>query len=240
MKLTINILMISYFLANISYSQDTIKMQWGLQNETFYAEHKTKDLPDSIDGVRKYLPPNSKEFSLKEQVAIDNGMLDCFRRHNMLWSKYTEKCSKENRETQKEEFENYKKSNDLVCGPLFKTIAPELYFDFISSSSDQYVLDSIIIETIEFSEYKGGGFVEKEAWYDIILSPQTGIKSYPVEPKLVFTGTGRVQLRFWSANYYSSRGWISPMGAYILKITFKFLVKGKLIEVSTDKFLMDV
>jgi hypothetical protein len=81
--------------------------------------------------------------------------------------------------------------------PAAIKLAPVLYFDFIGASGKQYVLDRIIIETFEFSEHKGGGFFDRQAWYDIELSKEIGIKTYNVDRKLQFAGNGRAEIRFF-------------------------------------------
>lgn len=65
-----------------------------------------------------------------------------------------------------------------------------------------------------------------EAWYDILLSHKKGVKRYGVEPRLVFPGTGRVQLRLWSDNFYPAMGWMAPMGEHKIDIRFLFTAGG--------------
>ena len=60
------------------------------------------------------------------------------------------------------------------------------------------------------------------------------------QKKLVFSGNGRIQLRFWSDNYYSNQGWIAPMGEYLIDIRFVFLMGGRTASVVTGPFKIDV
>jgi len=110
----------------------------------------------------------------------------------------------------------------------------------VAKSSDQYVLEAIEVTTLGFSEYKGGGFFKEEAWYDILLSHTKGKKRYDVSKRLVFTGNGRCELRFWSDNFYENQGWIAPMGEYMIDIEFIFSVGGKRVSVKTGSFKIDV
>jgi hypothetical protein len=86
----------------------------------------------------------------------------------------------------------------------------------------------------------GGGFFKEQAGYDIVLSHKPGKKIIKIEKKLVFSDVGRIQLRFWSDNYYPKQGWIAPMGEYLIDIEFVFSVSGETERVSTGQFKIDV
>ena len=79
-----------------------------------------------------------------------------------------------------------------------------------------------------------------EAWYDILLSHKKGVKRYGVEPRLVFPGTGRVQLRLWSDNFYPAMGWMAPMGEYKIDIRFLFTAGGRAMKIAAGPFKIDV
>jgi hypothetical protein len=116
-------------------------------------------------------------------------------------------------------------------------------FDFVADSKEQFVLKAIEVTTLRFSEIRAGGFFEKEAWYDLVLSPIEGKKErhdiYDAK-SLVFSGTGRCTLRFWSGNNYPAQGWITGKGEYMIDVTFVFSVGGKQVSVSTGPFKIDV
>lgn len=122
----------------------------------------------------------------------------------------------------------------------FRNLAPVLYFDFRGAATKEYVLTEIIVEVVQFSEFRGGGFSDEPTLYDIYLQPEPGIYSHPFENALRFQGSGRAELRFFSENFYEWSG-LSPMGAYMLDITFRFRVDGERdILVSTGRFKIDV
>ena len=104
-------------------------------------------------------------------------------------------------------------------------------FDFTGRSETEYVLDTIEIRTIDFEEYRGGGFFNNEAWYDILLRHTLGIHVYDVDRRLRFTGSGRAVLRFWSDNWYPNVG-MAPQGCYFIDITFVFRVNGNIERVT--------
>lgn len=122
----------------------------------------------------------------------------------------------------------------------FRDLAPVLYFDFRGAAAHEYVLTDILIEVLDFSEFRGGGFSDEPALYDIYLNPDPGLYSHPFERALRFQGSGRVELRFFSENFYEWSG-LSPMGAYTLDITFSFRMDGEEdILISTGIFKIDV
>ncbi|TAY79699.1 hypothetical protein [Rhizobium ruizarguesonis] len=123
----------------------------------------------------------------------------------------------------------------------YQELAPALYFDFNGNATKQFVLKEIIVKVISFDEYSGGGFSDEKAWYDILLTPKPGTYRFSIEDKkLQFTGSGRAELRFFSNNFYPSGGQ-SPMGCYMIDVSFAFRVNGsKNIVVKTGAFKIDV
>jgi hypothetical protein len=160
-----------------------------------------------------------------------------FDRHHPLWEKYIETIG-ENSELDKENFNLFVKREDPYFYGMAQRMAPVLYFDFVGLNKE-YVLETIEIETINFNEYKGGGFFQNNAWYDIELKHEEGIHTYAVNKKLRFVGSGRAELRFWSDNYYKNVG-LSPMGCFTINIKFNFIYDGKKVSVQTNPFLIDV
>lgn len=139
-----------------------------------------------------------------------------------------------------EGFRSFLQGNYPFIAAEFRDIAPVLYFDFRGAAKHEYVLDEIMVEVIDYSEYRGGGYSDKSAWYDILLNPEPGTYSYPVDQSLRFTGSGRAELRFFSDNFYAFSG-LSPMGAYVIEISFVFRVDGsENFVVSTGAFKIDV
>ena len=90
-----------------------------------------------------------------------------------------------------------------------------------------------------FEEYSGGGFFDRESWYEIELAHLPGRRVVRVDRRLRFTASGRTELRFWSDNFYPAAG-ITPMGCYTLRLTFYFTASGGAVSVSTGTFKMDV
>lgn len=226
-----------------------LSLKWGLENTWSYSEVRRSEGED-LSVRSKSTDKKYRAFEFKEKSEeVLKPFLGCLQRHEDLWrryeanvikKKYPAGLPKEKHEAEQKEFESYKKDNDPFCREQAKKQAPRLYFDFVANTADSYVLEKIEVNTLNYSEYRGGGFAEKEAWYDLILSPKKGIKAYEVEPRLVFSNTGRVQLRFWSGNFYPIVGWMAPMGEYTLEIIFAFTVKGRTVRVKTGAFKMDV
>jgi hypothetical protein len=209
-----------------------LTLKWGLES----AYHVEKS--SGIDGW----PAAEKIFSKRklryfEQKAPNDRLVECFHRHEEAWRAFRKEQGLA--QTQ-EQFVRYKEQNDPACRQFGKEVAPQLYFDFTADTNGTYVLERLEITTLAFDEYKGGGFLGGEAWYDILLSHKPGTKSYDVGKRLTFQGTGRAVLRFWSDNFYPSSGWSAPMGGYIIDIKFVFTVNGRSVAVSTGPFVIDV
>jgi len=221
-------------LASATSSQ-SLSLKYGLESR-----HHTES---NNLGMNQEWPEAKKIFSRKrvrffqERLPHDR-LMDCFSRHWTAWEKF-QKVSGTSAATQ-DQFNRYKQQNDPGCSQFAKEIAPQLYFDFTAPGSENYVLEKIEVNTLGFGEYKGGGFFEREAWYDILLSNKPGIKTYDVDRRLTFQRTGRAVLRFWSDNFYPNAGWMAPMGAYILDIKFIFSANGRKVAVSTGPFMIDV
>jgi hypothetical protein len=207
-----------------------LSMSWGIENTAAFKEGK-EYAPMLIEWKESPKP--------KRLFFFTGGSMgeDCATRHFKLWDQY----QKEYNERSKEGFDAYKKERDPSCAATIQKLAPTLYFDFIANNKRHYVLKEIEVRTIGFQEYAGGGFSNKEAWYDIVLSHVQGTKTYQIDSgKLEFEDTGRVQLRLWSDNYYPKSGWIAPMGAYLIDIRFRFVAEGAEVRVSTGPFQIDV
>ena len=214
----------------------TLQMKWGLENTWSYREvTRTEGQDAALKG--KAHGKGFRAFAFNNDPQVVQVMLQCFERHNDAWDRYREIAGSK---ATREDFNRYKAEQDPFCVQNARHQAPTLYFDFVGRSNQQYVLQTIEVRTVAFSEYKGGGFADKQAWYDIILSHRLGQKSYDVEPRLVFSGTGRAILRFWSDNFYPTMGWMAPMGEYMLQLIFVFSTDKGEERVATDIFKMDV
>jgi hypothetical protein len=170
--------------------------------------------------------------------------LACLSGFERLWDKYRRSAPTPGAhaatDAARDRFRAYLASEDPKCVGQLKKTAPRLYFDFTADTAAQFVLERVEVTTLKFSEYRGGGFAEKEAWYDILLSHREGVRAYFPEPRLVFKEHGRVTLRLWSDNFYPSVGWIAPMGEYTIDIRFVFSTADKTVTVSTGPFKIDV
>lgn len=211
-----------------------LQMKWGLENEKYFRETNEIDTSQTSREVTKQRPRTYRFFTTGD--AYERIIMRVFERHHSVWSSF--KPTGVDLAEKKAEFSAFLAARDPLLQGWIRDLAPRLYFDFLGASGQEYVLESISVKTISFDEYKGGGFTEKEAWYDIELSHTTGMKTYPVEGKLRFEGSGRAVLRFWSDNYYESMG-MSPMGCYTIDLTFNFLVNGKRRSISTGPFKLD-
>jgi hypothetical protein len=231
---------ITVFMPCLAMAED-LSMKWGLENTWSYIETSRGYQEDGA-----YYPETKgkkyRSFAFNNNPKVVDPMLKCFDRHFMLWNQYQNEIARRggSAKPDRKDFERFKSERDPTCDQHAKQQAPVLYFDFVAKSSDQFVLEAIEITTLQFSEYKGGGFFKEEAWYDIVLSHNQGTKRYDVTRRLVFSGHGRCELRFWSDNYYDRQGWISPMGEYMIDIKFIFSTGGKQVSISTGPFKIDV
>jgi len=222
-----------------------INLKWGLENTWSYLEppggrSENEDL--------SYRPnePKAKRyraFEFKDRSAeVREPWLACINAVMEKYKTYERSAPKpQSGEDPRENYMRYLRREDPSCVGQFKKTAPRLYFDFSGTAAEEMVLERVEIKTLRFSEYKGGGFAEREAWYDILLSHKPGTKVYTPEPRLVFAGHGRVVLRLWSDNFYPpSLGWVAPMGEYKIDIRFVFSTGGKSVTVDTGPFKIDV
>ena len=136
-------------------------------------------------------------------------------------------------------FAAFVREKDHFLADSLQRVAPRLYFDFIGENQTEYVLTGIIVDVLDYFEYRGGGFAQDEAWYDLVLTPEPGAYHYPIDRKLRFTGSGRAEIRFSSNNFYDNVG-LSPIGAYMINLVFEFLADGKRVTVETGAFKIDV
>jgi len=220
---------------------ENLSLTWGLENTLSYKETSRTYQEDGAYHL-KTKGKRYRTFAFNNNPEVIDPMLKCFDRHFVLWAQYKNEIVRRegSAKPDRRDFEKFKLERDPTCDQHAKKQAPVLYFDFVASSSDQFVLEAIEVTTLQFSEYKGGGFFKEDAWYDIVLSHNKGTKRYDVAKRLVFSGHGRCELRFWSDNYYAGQGWISPMGEYMINIKFIFSAGGKQISVSTGPFKIDV
>jgi hypothetical protein len=223
-------------LSFVCFSQSKLTVKWGIENTRYFQEVKATREQSSA-----YFPkakPNDKFYRFfKPTSAYESTLQIFFERHSKLWDKFEDQTKADSLRT-KLNFVKFAKEQDPYFYGIAKSLAPQVYFDFIGETKE-YVLESIDVTTIRFDEYSGGGFSDKEAWYDIELKHIPGIYNYPVDSKLRFTGSGRATLRFWSDNYYKSFG-MTPSGCYMISIKFNFIVDGKKLSVSTNAFKIDV
>lgn len=251
--------MSQYWLATLSFAAlasmtdasmaQKVDMKWGLENTYSYYEIKNGRAEDEDLATHR---PNStaqryRAFAFAEgSTEIREPWLACISDIGRLWDKFQrqDKASAPGTtaavDDSRAQFRAYLvRENPNCIGRMMKT-APRLYFDFTSDIDRQFVLERVEVTTLSFAEYRGGGFAEQEAWYDILLSHQMGVKFYFPEPRLVFKEHGRVTLRLWSDNFYPEVGWISPMGEYTIDIRFVFSMGEKTVTVSTGPFKIDV
>jgi hypothetical protein len=233
-------------MADASLAQK-IDMRWGLENTWSYyepAQGRAED-EDAATHSPKSTTARYRTFAFAEGKAeVLEPFLTCLNEFMRLWDQYRRSAPAPSAGTTadfaRDQFRSFVACEDPKCIGQLKRTAPRLYFDFTADTAEQFVLERVEVTTLKFSEYRGGGFAEKEAWYDILLSHRKGVKSYFPEPRLVFKEHGRVTLRLWSDNFYPDVGWIAPMGEYTIDIRFVFATMGKTVTVNTGPFKIDV
>jgi hypothetical protein len=222
-----------------------VEMKWGLENTWSYYEEAKGRAEDEDAAIHR---PKSKArryraFAFAERKSeVLQPWLACLDGIMRLWDRYqrTSPTPAAAIAAGPDPFRQYLAREDPKCVGQLKKTAPQLYFDFTTDTPGQFVLERVEVTTLRFSEYRGGGFAEKEAWYDILLSHREGVKRYLPEPRLVFKERGRVTLRLWSDNSYPNMGWIAPMGEYTIDIRFVFSTADKTVTVTTGPFKIDV
>lgn len=223
------------------------KLKWGLESTHYYSEAPVNPSQNLLlakrNKKRNLSPPPpipSRAFAFKSQDAFKDGLDRCLNNHFAALRDY--EGSLHGAPPVQADFVSRRTARDPYCVMFSRLTAPMLYFDLTAKDERQYVLEEIVVDTFSFNEYAGGGFVEKEASYDIVVAHQVGRKAYPIGevPSLAFKNTGRVTLRLWSDNYYPAQGWIAPMGNFLISITFRFRAAGRIEEVSTGPFSIDI
>jgi hypothetical protein len=233
-------------MADTSMAQK-VDMKWGLENTWSYYEpvQGRADDEDAAMHRPKSTARRYRTFAFAEaKREVLDPWLSCINWVERLWGVYQRSAPAPSAgagaDAARELFRAHLGREDPKCVGQLKKTAPRLYFDFTTDTAGQFVLERVEVTTLRFSEYRGGGFAEKEAWYDILLSHRKGVKPYFPEPRLVFKEHGRVTLRLWSDNFYPNVGWIAPMGEYTIDIRFVFSTAGKTVTVSTGPFKIDV
>jgi hypothetical protein len=225
-----------FFSCLISNAQVSLKLTWGLENTEYFQETKsTKGESPAYHSKAKNHDKYYREFIHDSKYNNDN--YEFLKRRYKLWEAFEESTAS-NKERTKINFLKYVENRDPYFVGMVKRLAPQLYFDFVGISK-QYVLESITIATVNFEEFKGGGFSTNEAWYDIELKHKIGEYTYLVDKKFRFSGSGHAVLRFWSDNYYPSFG-MTPSGKYTINVKFNFDVDGRKVSVSTGIFKISV
>ena len=215
-----------------------LQVKFGLENTRYFAEEQAAAGSNrAIKAPRGGGETLYRYFSANESRTAREGLIA--DRHWKVWRQLQKEAGGGAFGMDQEDYAKVLRTRDPYLLGLVNEAAPSLYFDFTGLSNAEYVLDAIEIETIAFDEYSGGGFFNGEAWYDIVLRHQAGMRSYSIDRRLRFTGSGRAVLRFWSDNWYRSAG-LAPQGCYLIDITFVFLVNGRTERISTKPFKIDV
>ena len=231
---------------DLSFAQ-RLDLHWGLENTYAYYEVPNGRAEDEDLATKRPAskPRHYRAFAFADGSSeVRDPWLACIERVMTLWPTHASSGAAappgSSADAQREAFRVFLAKADPVCMGRFNKTAPRLYFDFTSDAAQEVVLERLEVTTLAFSEYRGGGFAEKEQGYDILLSHAKGTKLHYPEPRLVFKDHGRVTLRLWSDNFYPKQGWIAPMGEYTLDIRFVFSSAGKTLSVSTGPFKIDV
>lgn len=212
-----------------------LSLKWGVEDSPLFHETKATSRQNHAS-----VPPAGPHEKLYRYVTITpaykKASSPIWTKHDSLWKEFVK--SKPTARTP-QLYMDYAKKNYPYIVASANLLAPQLHFNFMGKSNKVYILQSISVKTKAFEEYSGGGFVNEEAWYDIVLNHHHGTKEYTVNNQLRFTASGTATLRFFSDNFIQTAG-MAPMGCYMLTITFNFLSDGKIISVATEPFKIDV
>jgi hypothetical protein len=182
----------------------SLTARWGLQSDVLYEEALEPPGQTSVVKSNSRQRPSIRTFRVRDP-QYEQTLLPFLQRHTILTNLYLETHTSSGTYIPQADFAAWATRRDPSHVADGISLAPVLYFDFIGATGKLYVLDRIIVQTISFEEYRGGGgFIDDKAWYDLELRTTPGSKTYQVDDKLRFVGTGRAEIRFWSGNYYPS------------------------------------
>ena len=231
-----SVLILTVVLAN-SVSAQQLRVRWGLDAPTDYYEEK---LATARQNAADWSHTNEDEETFRYFTIVEPAHTNAVSPLNIRLVEWYDQRPERGADATRHAFLTYVRAHDPYLVDRFRSLAPRLFFDFVGSVHTQYVLTDIIVEVLDFSEYRGGGFADDEYSYHIMLVPEPGTYRYEIDRRLRFTGSGRAELTFFSDNFYSTVG-LSPMGAYMIDITFIFLANGaNSVEVVTGPFKIDV
>jgi len=218
--------------------QTNLDLRFGLESAQHYVEQKTTRAGSAALRAQPRKDERLYRFFTTDQSWPET-IAAISDRHFGLWQSLQKEAGTSQFSMDEDAYSKEIKKRDPYLLGMINDSAPRLYFDFAGHSGTEYILEAIEIRTIDFEEYRGGGFFNNEAWYDILLRHAPGVHVYNIDRRLRFTGSGRTVLRFWSDNWYPNVG-MAPQGCYFIDITFVFRVNGKLERVTTGKFKIDV
>lgn len=226
--------MIIIIRSDIVAQAEFINLHWGLIDTTYYKESKL-----NISIQHEKLKTNSIRF-IKTNHKYKEALRELAKSHNYCWKRFIKAKSSTN-QAKKLDFVNFCRNNCKHYMALINEVAPILYFDF--NKYDEYcILDSILVENINYKEYKaGGGYVDKVGYYDIKLkhNEKKYIYSLIGKKRFMLDKAGQIVLRFRSDNLDSKTGYVYR-GCYTINITFFFNMRNKVIPVQTGIFMMEV
>ena len=232
----LSVLIVTLVLANSAAAQQ-LTVRWGLDTPTdYYEERLATPSQNAADWSKSNEDEKMFRYFTIVEPAYTNAIFPLFGRAAESYDQHLQRGGAPTRRA----FSSYVRVRDPYLVGRFRSLAPRLFFDFMGSVDTQYVLTDIIVQVLDFSEYKGGGFADDEYSYDIVLIPEPGTYRYGIDRRLRFNGSGRAELTFFSDNFYPTMG-LSPMGAYMIDLTFIFLANGSnSIKVVTGPFKIDV
>ena len=256
-KFTIFLFLLYTLFPSTIYAQNLSLNNWGLENKWAYFETKRTLEQNPCESKPSSNGRLYRTFAFSQRKEVTDVVSDCDSRSSQAWEAFNRNRGNLNISSSPGKtsdlsnpeliaFTDFREQKDLYCvASENRKILPKLYFDFIADSEDRYFLKQIEIKTERFTECKAGGFIEKEALYDVYLSPKEGgvtVKelSESEERTLTFSEYGRIILRLRSKNFYPKAGWKTGFGEYLIYICFIFEVAGKRVTVYTGEFKIDL
>ncbi len=233
------IVCILFIISSNCYAQKCpVKLAWNLPNEFIFNEVKA-----SAKSNAGYSPVAKKGEKLYRYIRMAEynylSQFD-FAAYQNSWQRFyseTDTTGISSPELRRRHVAFLQDNNPALYSTTH-VLGPQITFNFSSCRTDSIKLANITIETLDWVSYPGGGFAVESKSNDIVLSTKKGNKNYLLDQPFAFKGRGSLDLRFFTDHFFRQNG-MAPIGHFLIKINFNFLINSKLETVSTAVFKID-